>query len=189
MYLKCEIQNGWFSRRDDSKRRTTLAAVSLGWGAAYAVWHTPPMLHARGASIQVGPSGSNAVAVDEWGKTPPHVGGPWVWAPWQHRPTCALAAPGTPCHSQEWRRPGEPGKMNYYNNNNNNNNDDNNNKHDNNNNNNDDNNSANHNHKAAFAFATRRGPGKRIHPVSITRFPLRRFSPGAGLLRNRVFQR
>ena len=23
-----------------------------------------------------------------------------------------------------------------------------------------------------------------IHPVSITRFPLRRFSPGAGLLRN-----
>ena len=24
-----------------------------------------------------------------------------------------------------------------------------------------------------------------VHPVSITRFPLRRFSPGAGLLRNR----
>ena len=28
-----------------------------------------------------------------------------------------------------------------------------------------------------------------IHPVSITRFPLRRFSPGAGLLRNRFFHR
>ena len=28
-------------------------------------------------------------------------------------------------------------------------------------------------------------PGqRRLHPVSITRFPLRRFSPGAGLLRN-----
>ena len=26
-----------------------------------------------------------------------------------------------------------------------------------------------------------------IHPVSITRFPLRRFSPGAGLLRNPLF--
>ena len=26
-----------------------------------------------------------------------------------------------------------------------------------------------------------------VHPVSITRFPLRRFSPGAGLLRNRFF--
>ena len=26
-----------------------------------------------------------------------------------------------------------------------------------------------------------------VHPVSITRFPLRRFSPGAGLLRNRCF--
>ncbi len=23
---------------------------------------------------------------DEWGKTPPHVGGPWFGAPWQHRP-------------------------------------------------------------------------------------------------------
>ena len=38
---------------------------------------------------------------DEWGKTPPHVGGPWVWAPWQHRPTFMLAGAGTPCHSQE----------------------------------------------------------------------------------------
>ena len=28
-----------------------------------------------------------------------------------------------------------------------------------------------------------------IHPVSITRFPLRRFSPGAGLLINRFFHR
>ena len=28
-----------------------------------------------------------------------------------------------------------------------------------------------------------------VHPVSITRFPLRRFSPGAGLLRNRFFHR
>ena len=28
-----------------------------------------------------------------------------------------------------------------------------------------------------------------IHPVSITRFPLRRFSPGAGLLRNRFVHR
>ena len=28
-----------------------------------------------------------------------------------------------------------------------------------------------------------------LHPVSITRFPLRRFSPGAGLLRNRFFHR
>ena len=27
-------------------------------------------------------------------------------------------------------------------------------------------------------------PTVRLHPVSITRFPLRRFSPGAGLLRN-----
>ena len=26
-----------------------------------------------------------------------------------------------------------------------------------------------------------------VHPVSITRFPLRRISPGAGLLRNRCF--
>ena len=28
-----------------------------------------------------------------------------------------------------------------------------------------------------------------VHPVSITRFPLRRFSPGAGLLRNPLFHR
>ena len=28
-----------------------------------------------------------------------------------------------------------------------------------------------------------------LNPVSITRFPLRRFSPGAGLLRNRLFHR
>ena len=28
-----------------------------------------------------------------------------------------------------------------------------------------------------------------LHPVSITRFPLRRFSPGAGLLRNPFFHR
>ena len=28
-----------------------------------------------------------------------------------------------------------------------------------------------------------------MHPVSITRFPLRRFSPGAGLLRNRFCHR
>ena len=31
------------------------------------------------------------------------------------------------------------------------------------------------------------GPEVLVHPVSITRFPLRRFSPGAGLLRNRFF--
>ena len=30
---------------------------------------------------------------------------------------------------------------------------------------------------------------RTVHPVSITRFPLRRFSPGAGLLRNRCFHR
>ena len=30
---------------------------------------------------------------------------------------------------------------------------------------------------------------KRVHPVSITRFPLSRFSPGAGLLRNPFFHR
>ena len=29
--------------------------------------------------------------------------------------------------------------------------------------------------------------GSQVHPVSITRFPLRRFSPGAGLLRNPFF--
>ena len=29
-----------------------------------------------------------------------------------------------------------------------------------------------------------RAPPRELHPVSITRFPLRRFSPGAGLLRN-----
>ena len=29
----------------------------------------------------------------------------------------------------------------------------------------------------------------KVHPVSITRFPLRKFSPGAGLLRNRFVHR
>ena len=32
-------------------------------------------------------------------------------------------------------------------------------------------------------------PSPPIHPVSITRFPLSRFSPGAGLLRNPFFHR
>ena len=36
------------------------------------------------------------------------------------------------------------------------------------------------NHQAAAAH---------VHPVSITRFPLRIFSPGAGLLRNRFCHR
>ena len=49
---------------------------------------------------------------DEWGKTPPHVGGPWVWAPWQHRPTFMLAGAGTPCHFTRRRRPGEPDMIN-----------------------------------------------------------------------------
>ena len=30
----------------------------------------------------------------------------------------------------------------------------------------------------------RRSPSRTLHPVSITRFPLTRFSPGSGLLRN-----
>ena len=37
---------------------------------------------------------------------------------------------------------------------------------------------------ALFALRPPGPPGYFIHPVSITRFPLSRFSPGAGLLRN-----
>ena len=33
------------------------------------------------------------------------------------------------------------------------------------------------------------GQGEPLHPVSITRFPLTRFSPGAGLLSNLLFHR
>ena len=36
-----------------------------------------------------------------------------------------------------------------------------------------------------FVTPCHTSPPKGVHPVSITRFPLRRFSPGAGLLRNR----
>ena len=39
-------------------------------------------------------------------------------------------------------------------------------------------------HGVAAEVTSFDGLGKKVHPVSITRFPLRRFSPGAGLLRN-----
>ena len=37
------------------------------------------------------------------------------------------------------------------------------------------------------ALPERARGGRAVHPVSITRFPLSRFSPGAGLLRNPFF--
>ena len=48
-------------------------------------------------------------------------------------------------------------------------------------NNNNDDDDNNHNSNIVFA--------RSIHPVSITRFPLTRFSPGSGLLRNPFFHR
>ena len=39
----------------------------------------------------------------------------------------------------------------------------------------------------SFCFFAPPVDWKSIHPVSITRFPLRRLSPGAGLLRNMFF--